>query len=239
MKKYHLSILFFFVVLSSCKTAQFLETENNGDIRELINQRYEPHILDTDDKITVSIWDHDDVSIGSAYSIYSVNEAFGKWVQIDSAGLVALPKVGRVKLGGLTCKGASDTLTNLYGAFLKEPIIVVKVLNKEVTVIGEVKAAGNYIIDKEYTTLSEIIGKAQGFTKYSKTKNVQFIRDSTSYIIDLSTMNELNAHSIIVRHGDIINIPATKGKAMDTKLSRIIPFTSAITAGAIVYSVIK
>ena len=227
------------LVFSSCSSTQFLITKEVGDVQQLVLQKPSYHRLKQDDKITVSIWNHDDFSVGSTYSIYSVNEAFGKWVQVDSAGFTTLPKIGRVELGGLTCLEAADTLETLYAKHLNEPKIIVKVLNKEITVIGEVKTPGNYLLDKEKITLAEAIGKAEGFTNYSKTKEIQLIRDTTSYLINLEEMNSLYGHKLCLQSGDIINVPSRKAKKIDANLSRISPFTSAITAGAIVYSAFK
>ena len=83
--------------------------------------------IKTDDKISLSIWNHDDMSIGSVFSIYNSNEAYGKWVLVDKAGFVSFPKIGKVKVSGLNCPQAADTLQALFAKYLVDPIIVVKV----------------------------------------------------------------------------------------------------------------
>lgn len=239
MKKI-LAPLLALILLSSCQYGKFLNSKNHtGDLAVLISQQNEPHLLTFDDKITVSVWDHDNISLGSIFSIYSSHETFGKWVLIDSAGYAKLPKVGEIKLGGLTCDEASDLITEMYRDFLVEPIIVVKVLNREVTVIGEVKTPGNYLMDKENTTLYEIIGKSEGFLQYSNTKDIQLIRNNVIYHIDLSQDNGLALHTIRVQGKDLINVPAMKGKNFDLVIKRIIPFSSAITAIAVFTTLLK
>ena len=120
------------------------------------------HLIKTDDKVSVSIWNHDDLSIGSLFGIYNSNEVYGKWVLVNESGVASLPKIGAVKLGGLTTTEAADHLKGPYSKFIKDPIIVVKVLNREVTILGEVATPGNYLLEKESNTLFELLGKAGG-----------------------------------------------------------------------------
>ncbi|MDG1333247.1 MAG: polysaccharide biosynthesis/export family protein [Crocinitomicaceae bacterium] len=227
------------IVCSSCGYGRFLETEERGSISELFAENKDQHVLKMDDKVTVSVWDHNDVSLGSIFSIYSANESFGKWVLIDSLGYATLPKLGRVQMGGLNCKEAADVITSMLKKDLVDPIVVVKILNREVTVLGEVKTTGNFIIDKEHTAIYEMLGKSEGFLQYADTRNVQLIRNNRSYRIDLSKKDALASHRIYVKSGDILFIPAKSGKNFDLAIKRVIPFASAITAIAVLISLLK
>ena len=236
------SIFYLAVVMTlfgSCGYGRFMETEERGNLSDLYEANKDQHILKMDDKITISVWDHNSISLGSIFSIYSVSESFGKWVLIDSLGNATLPKLGDVRLEGLNCKEAGEVVANLLKKDLVDPIVVVKVLNREVTVLGEVKTKGNFLIDKEHTAIYEMLGKAEGFLQYADTRNVQLIRDNKSYIIDLSQKDPLGAHRIYVKAGDILFIPAKSGKNFDLAIKRIIPFASAITAIAVLISLLK
>lgn len=227
------------ITLTSCSYGRFLETEERGNITELFDENKDQHILKMDDKVTVSVWDHNNVSLGSIFSIYSANESFGKWVLLDSLGNATLPKLGTVQIGGLNCKEAADVITSLLKKELVDPIVVVKILNKEVTILGEVKTTGNFIIDKEHTPIYEILGKSEGFLQYADTRKVQLIRNNRSYIIDLSKKDALASHRIYVKSGDLIFVPAKSGKNFDLSIKRVIPFASAITAIAVLISLLK
>lgn len=231
MKTQILCILVLLLVLSSCGYGKFIQTEEKGDTVDLFSENSDLHQLRMDDKITVSVWGHNDVSLGSIYSIYSVSESFGKWVLIDSSGYVNLPKLGQVHLEGLSCDAAGKLIADSLRKDLVDPIVVVKVLNKEVTLLGEVKTQGNYLLDKEHTTVKEIIGKAEGFLQYANTEKVHLVRNDTVYIMDLSVHNGLE--NIHVKADDLIYVPARKGKNFDLSIKRIIPFASAITAVAV------
>ncbi|MEM7035682.1 MAG: response regulator, partial [Bacteroidota bacterium] len=129
---------------------------------------HEAHRIQPDDKVSLSIWNNDDMSVGSVFGIYNSNEVYGKWVLVDARGFATLPLIGNVHLAGKSTTEAAELLQEMYGKEIREPVIVVRVLNREVTVTGEVKEPGNFILDKEKYTLAEVLGKAEGFTDYAK-----------------------------------------------------------------------
>ena len=224
--------------VSSCAYQNILESDNQNDISELltINSNYQYRIK-VDDKLSISIWNHDNMSIGSLFGIYNSNEVYGKWVMVDAAGYIMVPKFGRIRLIGLTCVEAADALASLYSEILVDPNLVVKVLNRDVTILGEVRTPGKYIIEKQRNTLTEIIGFAQGFEFYADKKKVQLIRNNKSYIIDFTRLIN-NNYQILIQAGDVINIPTRIGKSIDKKAPTLIPFASALTALALIFSVV-
>lgn len=226
------------MLMSSCSYQNILSSQQENDINELlrIDTVYEHHIS-VDDKLSVSVWNHDNMSIGSLFGIYNSNEVYGKWVLVDAEGYAMMPKIGRVRLGGLTCVEAADQLTQQYAEILVDPILVVKVLNRDVTILGEVRTPGKYILEKEKNTITEILGNAQGFEFYADKKNIQLIRNNKSYRIDFTKLVD-NNYQLLIQSGDVINVPTKRGKAIDKKAPTLIPFASALTALAVIASII-
>ena len=113
-------------LLSSCSTPTtlFYNTDplRTESVVPLSSFSKDPK-LSAGDKITISIWGHEDLSIGSVNSVYSSNEETGKWVVVDDDGMVNLPKIGRVKIAGYTTKEANFFLEQQYLQHLKDPII--------------------------------------------------------------------------------------------------------------------
>lgn len=196
--------------------------------------------LAADDKISVSIWNHDELSVGSVFGIYNSNEVYGKWLIINATGEVSLPKIGTVLLGGLTREEAEQKLIRLYEEHLVNPVINLRILNREVTVLGQVIKPGNYLLEKDHITLAEVLGRAEGLDFYADQKHVQFIRnvDGTQkeYILDLREVDAVAQNQILVRTGDVIYIPVKKGKTLDKKAPLLIPLSSAVTTAAIILS---
>lgn len=208
------------------KDAQGL-TKDSGQAR--IEKPIEP-----DDKLTISIWDHEDLSIGSIHNIYNVQEETGKWVMVDANGEVSLPQVGTVKLEGRTVREATAYLKTIYGKFIKDPIVTVRLMNNTVTVLGEVQRPGVYVFSTDNIRLVDLLGKASGLTDYAKTKKIKIIRGTETRPVDLTNVS-YNVQVILP--GDVVYVPPTGGKSFERLANKLIPIASLLTALALVYSV--
>lgn len=227
------------IFLTNCASINIFEKTDRFDaISEEINDENYQHIIKPDDKVSLSVWNHNDVSIGSAFSIYNSNESFGKWLLVQQDSLIVLPDLGLVKIGGLTCSEASDLIKGRYAEKLKSPIVAVKVLNKKVTVLGEVNQPGVYVLEKEQTRIAEVLGIAQGLTFYANKSSIQLIRDNKTYELDFTAKNALE-YNVILHSGDVINVFSKNEKRLDKKAPTIIPFASLVSSIAILYSVLR
>ena len=239
------SFLLLTFLLSSCQTSKpiFSTVVNpvvNDSLALQFNKIVEP-VLKTGDKITMSIWNHNDLSIGSVNSVYTSNASTGKWLQLDDEGKVNLPKIGRTKISGLTVKESNYFLEQAYSGILKDPIINIRVLNHFVTVLGEVNNPGRYSLDNETISLVEILGEAKGLTGYSKNEAVELVRiingQSVKWSVDLTDLSALPSKNIILQPDDIIHVGATKAKANDRNLGKASLITSIVTGLAVIFSV--
>ncbi|WGQ10619.1 polysaccharide biosynthesis/export family protein [Pedobacter gandavensis] len=133
------------LLLSSCTTQNLLTgAKSHSPLADTVfayNPHYE-YTLAKDDKISISVWDHDDLSVGSVYGIYNSNEVYGKWLMLNDQGTVTVPKLGEVNLLGLTIPQAKEKLTAGFKKWIVNPIIEIKILNKEVSILGELKTPG-------------------------------------------------------------------------------------------------
>lgn len=226
--------------LSSCATQNLFQEEQEGqeNLTELLKDSESSYILKTDDKISVSVWNHKEISIGSIFDIYNANEVYGRWVMLDANGTVTLPKIGDVKLGGLSIDQAELKLKNQYSKFIKDSSIVVKVLNREATVLGEVQTPGVFLLEKTHNSILELIGRSEGMLEYADMCAIMLIRGDEKYLIDMSKTNQVDLAHINVLNGDVIYVPSRKGKIFDKKAPTIIPFATLATSIALVTSVI-
>jgi len=143
------------------------------------------------------------------------NSSQGQTYQVDQNGLVALPVIGRIPVGGLTRAEAEKTIEDLYRAkLLKDPIIEVTITNLKVTILGEVKAPGNFPLIKDKTTLVELIGAAGGLTDKANEKNIKIVhgtdRNAKVTEINLNEINSIYDPNSVLRNGDIIYVAQNK-----------------------------
>jgi polysaccharide biosynthesis/export protein len=235
-------LLYGMLVLTSCnRQALFVQNKplapNSGISANKNDSTRQEKLLAPDDKIMISIWNHDELSVGSLQGTYSLAEEFGKWVMLDANGEVRLPQVGSVKLAGLNVKEATQQLEKAYSKYIQNPVINIRVLNNQVTVLGEVRSPGIYLFSADHVRLADIVGKAQGFTDFAKTKKIKIIRNTDQMTIDFTNSTSASAPELTIYPGDIIYIPPTGGKAWERFSTKLIPIASLITAIALVYSV--
>lgn len=244
MKKY-LGFICLISLFASCKTQNiFLESKElrvaqQEELSETFfyNKDYQ-HIIKKDDKINISVWGQDEYSVGSAYGIYNSNEVYGKWLLVDANGCIELPKIGTTKVGGKTIIQLKDSLKVIFQKWIKVPIVDVKILNKEITVLGEVRDPGIIKVDKDNNTLLELIARTGGFDSYANLKYIKVLRqeglDVRVVNIDITESKNYLQKNIQLHPGDIVIVPSMSYKEFDKRISNIIPLTSTISATAII-----
>lgn len=190
-----------------------------------------------DDKISISVWGQDELSVGSSYGIYNSNEVYGKWLMVDDSGTIEIPKLGTFCVEDLTVQQLKYVLKMEFGKWILNPVVDVKILNKEITVMGEVRSPKVIQVDKDQNSLFEIIAKCEGFDTYANLKYVKILRQNGDDVIvanvDITESGGYLYKNIQLYPGDVVVVPSRNYKEFDRRVSIIIPFTTAITAAAI------
>ncbi|RZK14487.1 MAG: hypothetical protein EOO56_24860, partial [Hymenobacter sp.] len=165
-------------LLSSCTQNLFVSKKPLAPPAALAVGPDYQYKLRKDDKITLSVFDHEELSIGSIFGHYPVGENEGKWELVDAAGNLNVPRVGPYHVEGLTLLEAKNQLEKLMAKSIVNPQVTLKVLNLQATVLGEVNAPGNQHFEKEHNTLVEVLGKAGDFGVYADKRHVKVLRQN-------------------------------------------------------------
>lgn len=191
-----------------------------------------------DDKISISVWGEDNLSVGSVYGIYNSNEVYGKWLLVDANGNIEVPKIGSKNVLGKSIPELKEEIKKELTKWLVNPIVDVKVLNKEITILGEVRNPNTIQVDKDHNNLFELISKTGGFEFYANLKSIKILRQEGENVkitnIDLTKSNDILNTNILLHPGDIVIVPSKKNKEFDKRISTIIPFTTTVSAAAII-----
>jgi len=244
MKYFFLFLLFCSLLLQSCHTQNVFAKEaprrqagtTLQDSLLYFNDSYE-YTIRVDDKISISVWGHDDLSVGSTYGIYNSNEVYGKWLMVDNDGTIEVPRFGAMKVEALTLPELKRNLKDSLSQILKNPVVDVKVLNREISLIGEFRDPATIPVDKEKNYLLDLIARVGGFDQYANLKCIKVFRqvgeDTQVLTVNLTTKGSYNFKNIPLYPGDIVIAPSRSYKEFDRRISVIIPFTSALTSAAI------
>ena len=145
---------------------------------------------------------------------------------VDTDGKVNLPAIGKVEVLGLSRRDAAIKIQDLYAKqLLRDPIIELSVVNLKVTLLGEFSKQGNFLLERENTTLIDIIGEAGGINKTADPKTLKIIRGDRSHpeiiYVNLNDINSLASKKLVLQNNDIIVLQQTKSSALSEKLTSV------------------
>ena len=143
--------------------------------------------------------------------------------EVEPDGAVNLPAIGKVQVEGLGRREAKSKIEQIYKEkLLPDPIIELSIVNLKVTLLGEFSKQGNFLLERDHTTLIEIIGEAGGITKTADPKTLKIIRGDKSnpeiIYVNLNDINSLASKKLILQNNDIIVLQTTKAAALSEKL---------------------
>lgn len=222
-----ISILVFLVLLSSCATRSrmvYFQTEYKDSL-EIENSQYTP-TLKTDDFLSIIVTANDPESavpfnypssgIRQANQGYKQGYPARKGYLIDAEGIVNLPVLGKIKLGGLSRAKATDLLEKKLENYLKNPVVNIQIQNYKITVLGDVTSPGTFNIPNERITLLEAIGLSGDLSITGRRKNILVIREENGikkqYRIDLTTDEILTSPIYYLKQNDVVYVEPNNAK---------------------------
>lgn len=103
---------------------------------------------------------------------------------VDEEGNIEYPYLGQIKVEGSTLSEVNDKIQKKVDMYLESASVFVKLVNRNITVLGEVRAPGQKLMVKNQLTIFEALGTAGDITDYGNRQNVKIIRElSTGKII--------------------------------------------------------
>ncbi len=142
---------------------------------------------------------------------------------VTETGLLQLPRIGRLKVEGMTHEELTDTLQKLYSEYAKDPIVSVRLINFRVIVLGEVNRPGQITFSTTNVDIFEAIGKAGDLTQFGRKEDVLLIRQSDSMRLarrlDLTKANIIGSEMYQLQSGDLIYVEANKVKKNTSSLT--------------------
>lgn len=102
---------------------------------------------------------------------------------VDEGGNINFPFVGSIKVSSLNTTQASQTIQKALNEYVSNTSVVVKYVDNQVTVMGEVQRQGVFPFTQDKLNIYEAIGLGGGLTRYGDRKNVILTRQVGEKII--------------------------------------------------------
>ena len=225
MMKNLIYYLILLLTMFSCKPKEnmvYMEKEKNI-AESKINQAvfYGAHIQSGDVlDIKVTAFDENAVRPFNLYSMNnstSTGQVNGQTAQlapqgylVDNEGFIYFPVLGKLYIKGMTLAQLRADLEKRLLTYLAEPLVSIKQLNFNITVLGEVKKPGQYTNPSDKITVLQALGLAGDMTDYGNRTNVKLIREidgvSKTFTIDFTNKNITNSPYYYMQQNDVLYI---------------------------------
>lgn len=139
---------------------------------------------------------------------------------VDKDGYVELSLIGHVKVGGLTTSEARELIKQKAKEFYNSPLVNVRFINFDVTVVGDVRKPGNINIVNQKATILDVLGMAGDLNPTAKRKNILLARiegDKTTFTrLDLTSTDIYKSPYFYVKQRDYIYVEQNNSKVQSS-----------------------
>jgi polysaccharide export outer membrane protein len=163
--------------------------------------------------------------------------------RIEFDGLINLPILGRVKLGGLTVREAEMFLEEEFSKYYIQPFVILRITNRKVLVFSGTDGNAKVVpLVDENTNLIRVLAQAGGVTKTGRAYDIKVIRGEFSepkvYHFNLRHIDGLKESDFMMQSNDIIYVTPSPQVAR-TLLIEIGPYLSLLTTLLLVLNYFK
>lgn len=239
---------------SSCVTQKNVEyiQDENKDVKSFKEAPIEDYRLKTSDELYIQISSMDDITTnqftgigGVSQSVYSSTlTPYGASLisyTIDKEGNLNMPVIGKLFVKDKTTTEVSNMLKESLTNILNQPLVTVKLVNRYVSVLGEVKLPGHYVFSQDKITIFDAISLAGDINDFGNRKEVVLTRNENGQNIkiniNLTQSDILSSNYYYLRPNDIIYVKPLRKKFWDLRQFPYSIILSTVTTAILVYSV--
>ncbi|KAF0238250.1 MAG: polysaccharide export [Prolixibacteraceae bacterium] len=249
-------ILIIMLFFSSCVSQRNLEYLRNKDkndktIISYVEAKIPDYKLKIKDELSINIRSLDDPATNVFQTLGNQQGSFGGYAtpysasltsyMIDKSGFIQLPVIGNMYVEDKTIPEVISMLQDSLNNILSSPTVTIKLVNRYISVLGEVVRPGNFSYAQEKLNVFDAIGMAGDLTIYGDRNDVILIRNENGnnlrINIDLTSSDIMASEYYYLRPNDMIYVkPMNKRFWGLAQLPWAILF-STISTAVLLYSV--
>lgn len=216
LKKVVLFVVIVSLFACNYNSALMMRTEKGFEFDEAPSDTVSEYILSTSDIIEFQLYTNNGTSIIDITAISETERRgavlrSGETYLVEPDGFVKLPILDRVKLEGLTIRGAELLLEEKYAKFYINSFVKLRVKNRRIVVFPGGSGKAKVIpLQNENITLLEALGQVGGLPNEAKSYKIKLIRgdlkDPKVYLFDFSTIEGIKKSDFVLQANDIIYV---------------------------------
>lgn len=266
MKKAKNSFLLIVLVFMaiSCKPKEnmvYMENQKSNIDNEVRQAVFEGTHLQTGDLLDIKVAAFDDNAV-RPFNLNTMTQAGNsteilpnQTVQngpagylVSNEGYIIFPVLGKLYVQNMTLSQLREDLEKRLLEYLTDPLVSVRQLNFNITVLGEVKKPGQYTSASDKVTLLQALGMAGDMTDYGDRTKVKLVRHENgadnTYVIDFTEKNITSSPYYYMQQNDVLYVEPDANKKIiaGTNPNRTLIFSiigSAVAIVSILISTIK
>jgi polysaccharide biosynthesis/export protein len=257
VKLFPLIILSFVLLFSSCvsqRNVEYLRDKSNqqGDIKIFYEAKVPDYKLKPKDELYIQISSLDDPST-NVFQQLGVRQtgSVGGYLQpysaslmsytVDKTGTIQFPILGNILVENKTVPEVSTILQDSLEQILSQPTVTVKLVNRFVSVLGEVRNPGHFIYSQERLSVFDALGLAGDITDYGDRADVILTRNENGnnilINIDLTSSELLSLEYYYIRPNDVIYVKPMRKKFWGMRQFPFQILLSTLSTGILFYTV--
>lgn len=160
---------------------------------------------------------------------------------VGKDGNIDFPFLGEIKAEGYSQEELAKNLKGQIKRYVQDPIVNVRVVNFQVSVLGEVTRPGTFDVQDDYFTLPQALGMAGDMTIYGKRDNVLVMREengrTTHAYLNLGDADVINSPYYHLQQNDVIyvepNAPQRQSASYNRNAGVYISIASVLVSVAV------
>ena len=236
-------------VFSSCVTHRALEYMQDKDksTKSFDNSKFDEYKIKPNDDLFITISSLDEAASANFFSSSSSTQTrqsidlFGATLishTVDKDGNLDLPVIGKILVKDKTIPQVKTMIREALVNVLNQPLISVKLVNRYISVLGEVRNPGHFSFAQDKLSIYDAISFAGDITEYGNRNEVILVRNENGknlrINLNLSKSDILSSEYYFLRPNDIVYVKPLRKKFWGMREFPIATILSAVTTTVLV-----
>jgi polysaccharide export outer membrane protein len=130
--------------------------------------------------------------------------------KVSKEGFIFLPVIDPIPAQGKTVSQVGEAIRESLSKILNQPMVTVKLVNRFISVLGEVKNPGHFAYSQDKLTIFDALGLAGDISEFGNRKEVVLTRnengENIKIEIDLTRSDILSSGYYYMRPNDLVYV---------------------------------
>jgi polysaccharide biosynthesis/export protein len=223
---FQVAIIFLALTMASCipqKKIRYFQDKEKLDSTKTVyeNEKSADYEVQVGDQIyiTVNAIDKESYSFGKKddYSNYYTEAGiYLNSYSVNDSGYIEFPLIGRFYCKDKTIQKIKDEVQKKVDEYIKNTTVIVKLASFRISMVGEFKHPGRYLVYQDKLTLFEGISMAGDLTDFARRSHATLIRETKTgfrqYRIDLTDQNIIQSDLYYLMPNDLLYVEPVRAK---------------------------